>query len=216
MVRVDLRCDRAGVTEHKGAGIRKRVSTRTDCQYRMKLVMSKMKGNKWYVQMRNEEHNHELVPDNMESLASYRRYRRMQHGGPSMEASKDRYKRVAAGRPVKPNVPDPPKFHTPVTAAAQAQPKAPLHLAAQRGQDKMVALLLDKGADVNARDTTGQTPLHCAVDGRKMATITLLLDRGADLSHKDARGLSPLHLAVDKGWEEVVLCLIERGADPNV
>ena len=44
----------------------------------------------------------------------------------------------------------------------------PLHLAAQYGHADVAALLVQRGADVNAVTTTtryGRTPLHDAVDG---------------------------------------------------
>ncbi|KAK2073192.1 hypothetical protein P8C59_007490 [Phyllachora maydis] len=213
VIRVMLQCEKAGKTVSTGRGIRKRVSNRTDCPYRLKITRYRTKGDKWYVSIQCEEHNHELKPGEVDKLASYRRYRRVQAGGASQEPVAEKYARL---RKVKvPTLPAPPTFHTPAQTAHR-QPKAPLHLASQRGQDKMVALLLDKGAELNARDATGQTPLHCAVDGRKESTITLLIERGADLACRDARGLSPLHLAIDKGYEEVAIMLMERGADPNV
>ncbi len=38
--------------------------------------------------------------------------------------------------------------------------RTPLHIAAMFGVDDMVALLIDRGADVNARDQWGTTPLR--------------------------------------------------------
>ena len=38
--------------------------------------------------------------------------------------------------------------------------RTPLHIAAMFGVDDMVALLLERGADVNARDQWGTTPLR--------------------------------------------------------
>lgn len=63
--------------------------------------------------------------------------------------------------------------------------------------DVIVALLLDRGADVNARSSQGFTPLHTATSGNtKPSVIALLLDRGADIEARDSNGGTPLHHAV--------------------
>ena len=45
---------------------------------------------------------------------------------------------------------------------------------------EMVALLVDNGADINARDNDSITPLYYAVISEEVAVVALLLDRGAD------------------------------------
>ena len=75
----------------------------------------------------------------------------------------------------------------------------PLHLAASRGRPDVMAVLVECGADVNARDTKGQTPLlwlagslgwlgrdNCEELAKK--ALTTLLDLGADASAKDNFG----------------------------
>ncbi|HLK65816.1 MAG TPA: ankyrin repeat domain-containing protein [Bryobacteraceae bacterium] len=66
-----------------------------------------------------------------------------------------------------------------------------LHLAAEFGNEEAIALLLDRGADVNVRAAVddggvgGQTAIFHAVTqfpGRGLAVTRLLLERGADLS----------------------------------
>ena len=54
-----------------------------------------------------------------------------------------------------------------------------LHLAACKGQDGAVALLVAAGADVNAKDQSGQTPLATAVSNRHYRTAALLRNHGA-------------------------------------
>lgn len=56
----------------------------------------------------------------------------------------------------------------------------PLILAAAKGHQEMVGLLLDRGAWVNASDYTGWTPLHAAIYGGHAEVVHLLLQHGAD------------------------------------
>jgi len=85
----------------------------------------------------------------------------------------------------------------------------PLHSAARRGCDKIVALLLEKGSDFAAVDRAGNTPLDLAVRGWKYAELSLnsafgstaamLIDAIADVSEM----ASILDFAIEKGAEEV-------------
>ena len=59
--------------------------------------------------------------------------------------------------------------------------RAPLHLAARRGRTETVALLLDRGADINATDNYRWTPLHLAANWGHTKTVALLKKRGAKL-----------------------------------
>ena len=61
-----------------------------------------------------------------------------------------------------------------------------LAAAALMGHMEIVALLLEHGADVNARSKDGGTALHAAAFLGRVETVKLLLDKGADttLRHK--------------------------------
>ena len=93
---------------------------------------------------------------------------------------------------------------------------SPLHCAAIVGNLALAALLLDRGADINARDGRGFTPLHAAVGGGQMDVIRLLLDRGACVLAASQTGLAVLHRAAGVGLLEAMKLLLDRGADPNV
>ena len=61
----------------------------------------------------------------------------------------------------------------------------------------MVQLLLDRGADIDARDKNGWAPLHFAAAFSEVPTVVeLLLDRGADATTRDSEGKVPFAYAV--------------------
>ncbi len=57
-----------------------------------------------------------------------------------------------------------------------------LHMAARRGNVDVAAALIDCGADIEARDSTGVTPLRRAINCRKPAVAALLRSRRAKLA----------------------------------
>src|SRR5689334_19781450 len=68
--------------------------------------------------------------------------------------------------------------------------------AVDRGASNVVGLLLDRGADVNARADTGDTPLIRAAANGYTDTVRLLIARGADLSARDSEDGTALIAAV--------------------
>jgi truncated hemoglobin YjbI len=66
-----------------------------------------------------------------------------------------------------------------------------LHMAARRGNADVIGALLDEGADIEARDSMGDTPLRRAVNCDKVDAAKLLLARGADAGSQGSRGLTP-------------------------
>jgi truncated hemoglobin YjbI len=66
-----------------------------------------------------------------------------------------------------------------------------LHMAARRGNVEIIGALLDEGADIEARDSAGETPLRRAVNCNKAEAARLLLARGADPHSIGSRALTP-------------------------
>ena len=64
---------------------------------------------------------------------------------------------------------------------------------------RMIALLIEKGIDVNVQNDTGKTALHLAAFYGKVNAFKELRDNGAKYSVIDKAGLSTLHYAVDGG-----------------
>src|SRR5262252_10720083 len=79
---------------------------------------------------------------------------------------------------------------------------------------KMMTLLLDKGAGVNATNASGSTALmYAATD---LAKTRLLLARGADVKVRNKRGATPMSVAVTAfGSTPVLKLLAARGAEPE-
>ena len=59
---------------------------------------------------------------------------------------------------------------------------------------ELVRLLIQEGADVNAKDEDGESPLHGAMArGDNYNVARTLIENGADLSGKAVDGKTPLH-----------------------
>lgn len=65
-----------------------------------------------------------------------------------------------------------------------------LPVACRDGDLELARLLLSAGADVNARDKSGETPLHRAAEEGRTDVVRLLPEAGADSEVADAGGLS--------------------------
>ena len=91
-----------------------------------------------------------------------------------------------------------------------------LMAAAANGHLDICRLLIDKGAQVEAKSSVSLTPLHCAAINGHVDIVRLLCDRGADFEARDISGLRPLHIAAVNGHISVVKELIEeRNAEIN-
>lgn len=91
-----------------------------------------------------------------------------------------------------------------------------LHAAAAAGHADIVELLLNAGADANARDKFGQTVLWKVARNGDLAITRLLLARGADVEARDFDSeQTPLMQAVLLDRPEVVNALLAAGADPR-
>ena len=83
----------------------------------------------------------------------------------------------------------------------------PLHSAAAGAGARVVAALLERGAEVNARQQGGFVPLHAAAQNGDSDVARLLLDRGADASLATDVGKTARDLAHEAGHAELALLL---------
>jgi len=89
------------------------------------------------------------------------------------------------------------------------------HVVSWHGLLRPLQLLLDRGAEVDAKDGGGWTPLSWAAMGGHEAVVQLLLNRGAEVNAKDKAGSTPLSQAAREGYKTVVQLLLDRGAEVN-
>jgi ankyrin repeat protein len=89
-----------------------------------------------------------------------------------------------------------------------------LHWAAKFADEATLRVLVESGADIDARNAEGVTPLYVAArnwDGEHV--VAALLDLGADITLTDSDGRTPLHIAAQNGYgHNSVLLLLQRGA----
>jgi len=89
-----------------------------------------------------------------------------------------------------------------VNGVHEATAWTPLHIAVNRDQLETAALLLERGADIEARDQNGWTPLHMADSPEAVA---FLVEHGADVNAVDDSGFTPLGRALGKELVEAAL-----------
>ncbi|KAH0566277.1 hypothetical protein GP486_000329 [Trichoglossum hirsutum] len=78
-----------------------------------------------------------------------------------------------------------------------------------------VKFLIDQGADVEAKNTTGSYPLHVAARLGIDEVVTTLLHSGASVNKIDNHGRTPLHVASQKGFVKTSKLLLENGSSLN-
>lgn len=90
--------------------------------------------------------------------------------------------------------------------------------AAQEGNIRDIAQLLDAGADIEMRDDRywDMTPLGIAAHKGHHPAVRLLLDRGASIDAQDKAGDTPLMNSVYDSRREALEELLKRGANRDI
>jgi ankyrin repeat protein len=89
--------------------------------------------------------------------------------------------------------------------------------AVEKNDVEWVRMLINAGADLNAKDNDGgMTALHWAAKRGKFDIVKALINAGADLNAQNGCGSTALHWAADYGKLDIVKALINAGANPNI
>ncbi len=83
------------------------------------------------------------------------------------------------------------------------------------GQPLISKMLLNKGANANAKQKDGITALHIATQKGHKEVVKVLLECGAKVGSKIKSDITPLHLAAQKGYQEIIETVLKFGADIN-
>jgi ankyrin repeat protein len=86
----------------------------------------------------------------------------------------------------------------PVTTKDRHQ-YVPIHAASKNGFVEIAEILIQAGANVNSKSSTGGTPLDFALQKNQSKTADLLIRHGAHRAHKEG---------IDDNWKTVILILV--------
>ena len=88
-----------------------------------------------------------------------------------------------------------------------------LMYAVKNGSLKQCRKLLQKGADINATNSTGQTALLVAMMSNRISMAKFLIEQGANTNMSSASGLTPLHYAALEGNDQMARILLQNKAE---
>lgn len=91
----------------------------------------------------------------------------------------------------------------------------PLFTAVQHGFEAVTKVLLANKADVNGRDSQGNTPLFVAAQRGRTKILQMLLAAGAKVNVENNQGRTPLSFVADYSPPETIKMLLDAKADPN-
>lgn len=106
-------------------------------------------------------------------------------------------------------------------------PTLPLNVAAHYGDNDLIKLFLEHGADVNHAGVSEETALHAATKKGHIETVKLLLDKDADMNAiynktykaedfiSHGRDAHAIELAAENGHNDLIELFISKGVEIN-
>ncbi|HYD17541.1 MAG TPA: ankyrin repeat domain-containing protein [Patescibacteria group bacterium] len=91
----------------------------------------------------------------------------------------------------------------------------PLARVAHAGDQELVALLLELGADIDGFSAFDEVPLIYAIGNDKRDVAKYLVEKGADVNRSSAFAATPFLGAVSTGDLELATLMLPKGADVN-
>lgn len=101
---------------------------------------------------------------------------------------------------------------------------SPLLLCSEAGNEELVKMLVNAGADINMSPSgelaiehilAGQTPLYGAAKKGHLNICKFLIDHGSNIDAETMTGATPLYTAVEENHFSIVKLLIDSGANVN-
>ena len=87
--------------------------------------------------------------------------------------------------------------------------------ASKKGLKEVVELLIQKGANVNAKDNYRYTPIFIAAMNGHKEIVEILIQNGANVNARDKDGVTVLMEASRRGYRDIIRLLIQNGANVN-
>lgn len=85
--------------------------------------------------------------------------------------------------------------------------------AVRHGRIRVISVLLDAKAELDAIDHRGNTALHYAIEHERLDILKVLCQKVVPLELPNQKGLTPIQFAYELGQLDTVLFLIDRGAN---
>jgi hypothetical protein len=102
-----------------------------------------------------------------------------------------------------------------LTAGMPVETAGALREAVDRGKAGVVKLLLEHGADRNAKDSYGQSLVMTAASNHHVEVLDALIAAGADVNAANQYRITPLAVAAEQGHLDIVERLLAAGAKVN-
>ena len=104
-----------------------------------------------------------------------------------------------------------------INAKTQGDNQTALHYASFRGNIKIIKLLIENYADINALSSNGYNMIHKAAQGNKPSAIVYFNKKyNMNLAATDENKMNALHLSAANGMDNSVIFLLSLGLDPNI